>query len=147
MGWRRRGEQGGGAGVRGGGARRCGGYGRDRSFKLGGEFLYGDRSADSHDEEGEEEHEDPSSFFSGGYYAYAQFQFSRRGWIQARYGRVDPSDADQDSERVSALLGFVPSEFQALRLEYSWVSTPEDDYSEIFLQYNFTIGSHPAHAY
>ena len=107
-----------------------------RGLKIAGEYIHGDRQSD-----------DPADrFWTGGWNAYVQYQFARRWWIQGRYDWNDPSD-EADSKRASAMLAFVPSEFQSLRLEYSHNSTPEDDFGEIFVQYNFTIGSHPAHLY
>jgi hypothetical protein len=92
--------------------------------------------------------------YNGGWYGFAQYQFSRRWWAGARYGILqrsyDESQAafiDEQTHRSTVQLAFVPSEFQALRLEYSYVESPVDTWSEIFLQFNFTIGSHPAHRY
>lgn len=106
------------------------------SLRLTGELLYGDREATSTPD---------LAFTTRGAYGYAQYQFARRWWVQGRYDYEKPHD--DRSSRTSALLAFVPSEFQAMRLQVSVVDRPENRYSEAFLQYNFTIGSHPAHKY
>ena len=94
------------------------------------------------------------AFENSGWYGYVQYQFSRRWWAQLRYGSIERSPdletltyVDDETRRSTVQLAFVPSEFQALRLEYSYVESPEAAWSEIFLQFNFTIGSHPAHRY
>jgi hypothetical protein len=108
-----------------------------RSFRLASEYVSADKDAD---EAGED-------LFLSGWTSYAQLQFARRWWIQARHDQLDPSLESENSHRTGALIAFVPSEFQSLRAEVSFVHTPADDFTEFLLQYNFTIGSHPAHRY
>jgi len=85
-----------------------------------------------------------------GVYSLAQHQFARRWWLQGRYDfftRDDVLDRG-DQRRASALLAFVPSEFMTLRLQYNHFDPdggPTDH--QLLLQLNFTMGSHPAHAY
>lgn len=81
-----------------------------------------------------------------GFYALAQLQFSRRWWVQGRFDFVNPSTEDS-TKRGAVLLAFVPSEFGALRFQTGVVGAPGDTFTEFHLQYNFTLGSHPAHAY
>lgn len=120
-----------------------------RSLRWSAEYLYADRDAfPVHDDNGELERADR---FLSGWTTYAQFQFARRWWTSARYDLFDPSLEAENSKRYGASLSFVPSEFQAIRMEVSYVDRPDEpdaeDYFEFFLQYNFTIGSHPAHRY
>lgn len=105
-----------------------------RGFRARAEYTYVDA------EEEDETHE------ISGWNTYAQFQFARRWWVQARYDLFDAGQGD-DQWRAGGSIAFVPSEFQSIRLEVSQVDTHEDTYTEFFLQYNVTIGSHPAHRY
>ncbi len=104
------------------------------SFHARAEYTYADRTG-------------TESYSSGGFDSILQYQFGRRWWSGLRYDNLDPSDQDQNSWRWSTQIAFVPSEFQVLRAELSSVHTPNDQFREFFLQYNFTIGSHPAHRY
>jgi hypothetical protein len=95
-----------------------------------------------------------------GAYSLLQYRFARRWWIQARYDWLeegpDPEQLfeeagvgapEEEFRRSSALLAFVPSEFSALRLQVSALEIQGDTEFEVFLQFNFTMGSHPAHRY
>ena len=58
-------------------------------------------------------------------------------------------DAFAPQNKQSALLGFFPSEFSGLRLQYDHLTTAgksPDDHT-LALQYSVSIGAHPAHAY
>lgn len=109
-----------------------------RGLRLGAEYTYVDVQS--------ELEELPSSFMSG-WNTYAQFQFARRWWMQARFDQFDPAADEESQWRAGGSLAFVPSEFQSVKLEVSRVDSEEDPYTEFFLQYNVTIGSHPAHRY
>lgn len=86
----------------------------------------------------------------GGLSAWAQWQFSRRWWLQGRMEALGVAgDLAQPAVRkYSALVALVPTEFSGLRLQYDWieaeVNVPEH---RIMAQLNFTMGVHPAHAY
>jgi len=108
-----------------------------RSLRATGEFLYGEIDADG----------PARAVTARGGHALLQYQFARRWWLQGRYDLESQAADAVNPWRASFLLGFVPSEFQALRLQISQVHTPGDTYAEAFVQYNFTIGSHPAHKY
>ena len=107
-----------------------------RSLTLQAEYLYASR------DQGALRNEE------GGLYALAQYQFARRWWGQARYDLVGlPKEAEERDYRVSGLLAFAASEFSALRLQYNRLHEVGEGIDEFFLQFNFTIGSHPAHRY
>jgi len=83
----------------------------------------------------------------GGFYSYVAAQVSRRVWLEGRFDAMGyPSgDTGQRLHRVSGLLAFVPSEFSAIRLEYSWLK--EEAAHAIMVQLGVGIGAHPAHGY
>lgn len=85
----------------------------------------------------------------GGISSFIQYRFDRNWWAQGRYDYLGfpNSTANNDSRRLSALLGYVPSEFSAIRLQYNHLNETARDEHQLFLQLNFTMGSHPAHQY
>lgn len=85
----------------------------------------------------------------GGLYSSLQYQFARRWWIQGRYDLLGvPKFDDGRKHRWSTLLAFIPSEFSAVRLQYSYTTQERGSpVNQLLLQFNFTIGSHPAHQY
>lgn len=87
----------------------------------------------------------------GGLATWLQFQFAERWWIQGRYEYVGlpHSPAINVATKESLLLGFFPSEFSGMRLQYDWIqdqARPQKDHAIAF-QYNISIGAHPAHSY
>ncbi len=87
----------------------------------------------------------------GGLASWIQYQFAERWWLQGRYEYLGLPRSPSLSvvTKQSALLGFFPSEFSGLRLQYDWIqdrARPKKDYA-VALQYNISIGAHPAHAY
>ena len=84
----------------------------------------------------------------GGIYSFLQYQFQERWWAQGRYDYfgLHRSAGINEKHRYSALVGFVPSEFSALRLQYSFLDDLRDEH-QLILQLNFSLGSHPAHLY
>lgn len=87
----------------------------------------------------------------GGVATWVQYQFAERWWVQGRYEYVGlpHDDAIPFQNKQSALIGFFPSEFSGLRLQYDRISTQGKDKEDntFALQYNVSIGAHPAHAY
>ncbi len=99
-----------------------------------------------------------------GWYALAQYRFRRAWWLGLGTGALDralPAHAGEGDEHAHGLLAWdeareykanltwVPSEFSAIRLEvahYDDVLGDADD-TLYAIQFNFTIGSHPAHLY
>ena len=84
----------------------------------------------------------------GGVYSYLQYQFQERWWLQGRYDYfgLHRSAGINEKHRYSALVGYVPSEFSGLRLQYSFLDDLRDEH-QLILQLNFSLGSHPAHLY
>jgi hypothetical protein len=85
----------------------------------------------------------------GGVATWLQFQFAERWWIQGRYEYVGipREDALEKMQKQSALLGFFPSEFSGLRLQYDHLYANATHDHTVALQFNISIGAHPAHAY
>ena len=85
----------------------------------------------------------------GGMYSFIQYQFAEQWWVQARYGYFGfhQLETANDKQRTSVLLGFVPSEFSAVRLQYNYIDEDWSNEHQVFLQLNFSMGSHPAHTY
>ena len=90
---------------------------------------------------------------SSGYYASAQWRVFGYYWAQARYGEVtideggDGAIEEEETKHTDFLIGWVPTEFSALRLQYSLFEIGGEKVNAWYLQYNFAIGSHPAHSY
>ncbi|NDD91404.1 hypothetical protein EBZ37_04900 [bacterium] len=86
----------------------------------------------------------------GGLASWVQYQFAERWWIQGRIEQLgiprDPSFAPK--QKQSALLGFFPSEFSGYRLQHDHQSEAGGDSNHsVALQWNVSLGAHPAHAY
>ncbi|HVK61285.1 MAG TPA: hypothetical protein VM432_07030 [Bdellovibrionales bacterium] len=91
-----------------------------------------------------------------GFATWLQYQFSTRWWVQARAEYLQARQQDLAAEdplpefqrKQSVLVGFVPSEFSAVRLQYDHLNDGEKDAEQrVMLQLNYSIGAHPAHAY
>lgn len=89
----------------------------------------------------------------GGMATWLQYQFAERWWAQARYEYMGVPKSKTPSlaavDKQSALLGFFPSEFSGFRFQYDRIhdrARPRIDHTYA-LQYNISIGAHPAHAY
>lgn len=81
---------------------------------------------------------------------WAQWQLSKHWWLQGRGEFLKMSGAnDGDMTKYSALVGYIPTEYSAIRLQYDNLSQDgvEDDEHKVTLQLNVTFGSHPAHNY
>lgn len=86
----------------------------------------------------------------GGLASWLQYQFAERWWVQTRYEYLGivREDVIPFQTKQSLLLGFFPSEFSGLKLQYDHITTQgSDSQYAILLQYSISIGSHPAHAY
>ena len=82
----------------------------------------------------------------GGGYTSLEAQIARRWWLQGRYDRMG-LPGDEEDWRTSVLVGFIPSEFSALRLQFDRRAESGETSNVVSLQLNVTMGSHPAHRY
>ena len=85
---------------------------------------------------------------AGGLTAHFQVQTAKRWWFQGRYDLFGIPNTETDRQhRLSALVGLIPSEFSAFRLQYSLNRQGSESVHQLAFQINFTMGAHPAHAY
>jgi hypothetical protein len=105
---------------------------------LSGE-LYARRFVDVPDVSGDLEH---------GWWAQAFGRVGRFAGAGVRYERAPLEDGSGDQQRASALLAWLPSEFQRLRLQVGYDRLPDDtDGVSAILNLEFGIGAHGAHPF
>ncbi len=78
------------------------------------------------------------------------YQFDTNWWAQFRYGQQNfKTDSLGATEKNSILVGYIPTEYSAIRLQYDLIDDPAEAENEQrgTLQFNFSMGAHPAHAY
>ena len=100
------------------------------------------------------ENRDGSPF---GWYAMGQYRVHHTWWLGATYGVVDTDEAGApvawdgvgETAETKFNVTYVPSEFSALRAEVARYDDRIGDADDlrVSVQWNFTIGSHPAHNY
>ncbi len=114
-----------------------------RGLALTVEWLYGNRR------DPDPEAARPSINVGGGY-GLLQARLARRWHVAGRFDYLgEPLEEAGIARRGSALVAYAPTEFSAIRLQGSRTFPPfgEDPVDDLLLQFNFTIGAHPAHAY
>lgn len=88
--------------------------------------------------------------------SYVQYQLNQRWWLQARgeylkiknQGPTNPEPLPSTQKKYSALIGYIPSEFSGLRLQYDHLEDGSGEPEQkLMLQMNLSIGAHPAHQY
>ncbi len=79
-----------------------------------------------------------------GFYSHVKYQFLERWWLTYRYDYADSIEGEIQ-RRNGLLVAYAPSEFSAIRLEGDYNPTIRE--TKVFLQFNITIGAHPAHRY
>lgn len=111
-----------------------------RTLKWATQFLSGERVAN----------ETPTSKKQG-IASYIQWQFAQRWWAQARTEYMDEfsgGDLTIARRKNTALVAFTPSEFSAIRAQFDQLddgAEPPD--RRLLVQFNWSIGAHPAHQY
>lgn len=85
----------------------------------------------------------------GGWYSFVNYRFNRFWGAGARYGQTEmPFDPSLKRRRATALLEWIPSEWNRLRFQYSHNSSNFDrDFDEFMVQWNIVLGPHGAHKY
>lgn len=91
-----------------------------------------------------------------GFASWIQYQFAQRWWAQLRGEYLEVKNQDpaspnlipQVQRKQSILIGFIPSEFSGIRLQYDHLDDGAAEHEQkIMLQLNYSIGAHPAHSY
>lgn len=80
---------------------------------------------------------------------WVQYQATQRVWLQIRNEEAKSEDEGAKTHRkLSGLIGFNPTEFSGIRLQYDQLHDDEEKPLNSFLvQGNISIGAHPAHSY
>jgi hypothetical protein len=87
-----------------------------------------------------------------GFYTLARTRVARRWWLGGGYSLLslvpEGSSSRSEEHEIRGQVAFAQSEFSALRIDLVWLD-PAGSENElgVAVQLNFTIGSHPAHAY
>lgn len=88
---------------------------------------------------------------SEGITTFVRYQFKERWFGQMQYEYLDTLRDDEEgyAHSTSALIGYIPSEFSGIRLQYDIIDSNEfeEDEKRLSLQFNMSIGAHPAHTY
>jgi hypothetical protein len=82
--------------------------------------------------------------------SHVKYQFAQRWYVQYRLdylGLIKP-DSMNLTQRHTALVAFLPSEFSGIRLQYENIDDGQPVKEErALLQFNISMGAHPAHTY
>lgn len=87
---------------------------------------------------------------NAGVTSFLRYQFKQRwfGQLQYEYLGIDRSEGENYAHGNTALIGFIPSEFSAVRLQFDHIKSDDhEDEQRLSLQFNMSIGAHPAHMY
>lgn len=83
--------------------------------------------------------------------SWIQYQMTERWWIQGRVeqaGIFNRSEGNVGKRKNSALIGFFPTEFSGFRAQYDRLAEyGAEDEHRFSIQFNISMGAHPAHAY
>jgi hypothetical protein len=113
--------------------------GKYQSLLLHAEYLFGTCEGRVEDSE------------MGGLAAWAQYQLAQRWWLQVRgeWLGVPSLRSEPNQRKQSLLVAFSPSEFSGFRFQYDHLDAAGalDTDHRLSLQWNISIGAHPAHAY
>lgn len=87
-----------------------------------------------------------------GFYTLARTRVARRWWVGGGYSLLslvpDGTNTRTEEHEIRGQLALAQSEFSALRVDVSWLDPAgSENELQVAAQLNFTIGSHPAHAY
>ncbi len=86
-----------------------------------------------------------------GFVTHFRYKFKQRWWVQYRYDYLG-LERERDAsviQRHTALISFFPSEFSGIQLQVEELNSGYRDQDEkrVALQFNMSLGAHPAHAY
>ncbi len=92
----------------------------------------------------------PTSFNrDGGLYSYADYQFSKRWHAGLRYDQMGlPANSIARESRITPAITFNPTEFSRIRAQYEYDKIKGTKSAHAaFLQFEFSMGPHGAHAF
>lgn len=97
------------------------------------------------------EEEGPSTFDTNGFYTYGEYRLTKSLWIGNRFDWTEfPGTSGEEEWGVYPYLTFSPLEFGYFRVGYEFLRSDQLDKksaNSVWLQYNFSIGPHAAHAF
>jgi hypothetical protein len=95
--------------------------------------------------------EGPSVFDTWGFYTYGEYRLAQTWWIGNRVDWTEfPATSTQKEWGVFPYVTYSPLEFGYFRLGYEFVRSDQleqKDSNRVWLQYDFSIGPHAAHAF
>ncbi len=90
-------------------------------------------------------------FDTDGFYTYGEYRAGQRVWLGTRVDWTEIPAQRRDTEwGVSPYVTFAPTEFGYFRLEYQYTVSDQlqqKTANRVWLQYDFSIGPHAAHAF
>lgn len=93
----------------------------------------------------------PSSYATKGFYTYGEYRLTRTLWVGNRFDWTEIPGTSAESEwGAFPYVTFSPLEFGYFRLGYQFVRSDQledKDSNRVWLQYDFSIGPHAAHAF
>jgi hypothetical protein len=93
----------------------------------------------------------PSAFGTNGAYTYGEYRLAQSQWIGLRFDWTEiPGTSGKKEWGVYPYFTFSPVEFGYFRVGYEYVRSDrldDKDSHRVWLQYNFSIGPHAAHAF
>jgi hypothetical protein len=130
------------------------------NFKLQGEYFRRDESGTLAYDLAGVNHADRYASRQSGWYLQGIYQFMPAWRVGLRYDRLDSGTLDLGSNtanlgitdyqpsKVSLMLDWTPSEFSRVRLQFAQDKSRQDvTDSQMFLQYQMSLGAHGAHTY
>lgn len=95
--------------------------------------------------------EGPSVFNTNGFYSYGEYRLTQTLWVGNRVDWTEiPGTSGKKEWGVFPYFTYSPMEFGYVRLGYQFVRSDQlhdKDSNRFWLQYNFSIGPHAAHAF
>jgi len=92
-----------------------------------------------------------STFNTAGFYTYGEYRLAQRWWIGTRVDWTEiPARRRQTEWGVYPYVTFSPTEFGYFRVGYEYAVSDllrDKDSNRVWLQYDFSIGPHAAHAF
>jgi len=111
--------------------------GKNASFVWSNEFIHVDRAGSD-------------TTKNGGVTSFMRVQMAERWHVGAQYEYIGfgKNEGTKDTNAYAGLLAYTPTEFSQIRAQYDSIHDGSlEDEKRISLQFNISIGAHPAHQY